>query len=206
VGRKLTLNGQPYVVVGVMPAEFQLPPDRDVWAPRVVGESERQLRGATYWNVVARLKQGVTVTQSQEEMNGIAARLSSQYPDTNGGMGATVVPLYEQITGQIRSALWVLAAAVGFVLLIACVNVANLLLVRGAERQKEIAIRLALGAGRWRIIRQLLSESALLSLLSGLSGLLLGVWMMEGLLKLAPEGVPRLSQAKLDTTVLLFTL
>src|ERR1041384_1472410 len=139
IGRKITLNGQPYVVVGVMPPEFQLPPDREIWAPGILNESHRQNRGATYWEVVARLKPGVTVAQAQEEMNGVTARLAVQYPDINGGVGANVVPLFEQITGQIRSALWVLAAAVGFVLLIACVNVANLLLVRAAERQREFA-------------------------------------------------------------------
>ena len=204
VGRKLTLNGQPYVVVGVMPAEFQLPPDRDVWAPRVVGESERQLRGATYWNVVARLKQGVTVTQSQEEMNGIAARLSSQYPDTNGGMGATVVPLYEQITGQIRSALWVLAAAVGFVLLIACVNVANLLLVRGAERQREFAIRRALGAKRLRLLRQTLTESLLLVLVGGVTGVLLASWLVKLIPVLSSSKIPRVEAVGIDLRVVLF--
>ena len=126
VGQKLTLNGQPYTVVGILPPAVQFPPDRELWAPRVLRESDRQLRGPTYWKVVARLKPGVTIIQAQDEMSGIAARLAEQYPDTNGGMGASAVLLSEQLTGQVRSALLILLGAVGFVLLIACGNVANL--------------------------------------------------------------------------------
>lgn len=203
-GRKLTLNGQPYVVVGVMPREFQLPPDREIWAPLVIGERQRQLRGATFWNVVARLKPGATVAKAQEEMNGIAARLAAQYPDTNGGMGATVVPLFEQITGQIRSALWVLAGAVGFVLLIACVNVANLMLVRGAERQREFAIRRALGAKRLRLLRQTLTESLLLVIAGGGAGVLLASWLVKLLPALGPSNIPRLEFIEMDLRVALF--
>ena len=204
VGGKITLNGQPYVVVGVMPPEFQLPPDREIWAPRTVRENDRQFRGATYWNVVARLKKGTTVAQAQEEMNGIAARLAAQYPDTNGGMGASVVPLFEQITGQIRSALWVLAGAVGFVLLIACVNVANLFLVRGAERQKEFAIRRALGAQRWRLFRQTLTESLLLVLAGGVSGVLLASWLVKLIPALSSSKIPRVEYVSMDLRVVLF--
>ncbi len=203
-GRKLTLNGQPYVVVGVMPPEFQLPPDREIWAPRTVDESYRQARGATYWNVVARLKPGTTVAQAQEEMNGISARLAAQYPDTNGGMGATVVPLFEQITGQIQSTLWVLAAAVGLVLLIACVNVANLFLVRGAERQREFAIRRALGAERLRLLRQTLTESLLLVLAGGASGVLLASWLVKLIPALSSAKIPRVEYVSMDLRVLLF--
>ena len=204
VGRKLTLNGQPYVVVGVMPREFQLPPDREIWAPRVIGESHRQNRGATYWNVVARLKPGTSVAQAQEEMNGIAARLAAQYPETNGGMGATVVSLYEQLTGPIQSALWMLAAAVGFVLLIACVNVANLLLVRGAEREREFAIRRALGAERFRLLRQTLSESLLLVLAGGVSGVLLASWLVKLIPALSSANIPRVEYVDIDVRVVLF--
>ena len=206
VGRKITLNGQPYVVAGVMPAEFQLPPDREIWAPGIITENHRQLRGATFWNVVARLKPGVTVAQAQEEMNGIAARLAVQYPETNGGVGTSVVPLFEQITGQIRSALWVLAAAVGFVLLIACVNVANLLLVRGAERQREFAIRRALGAERLRLLRQTLTESLLLVLVGGVTGVLLASWLVKLIPTLSSAKIPRLEQVSIDLRVVLFAL
>lgn len=204
VGRKLTLNGQPFVVVGVMPPEFQLPADREIWAPRVLTDNHRQLRGATYWNVVARLKQGTTPAQAQQEMNGIAARLASQYPDTNGGMGVTVVGLFEQITGRIRAALWVLAAAVGFVLLIACVNVANLFLVRGAERQREFAIRRALGAERLRLLRQTLTESLLLVLAGAVSGVLLASWLVKLIPALSSAKLPRVEYVSMDLRVVLF--
>ena len=204
VGRQLNFNGQPYVVVGVMPPQFQLPPDREIWAPGIVQESYRQRRGATYWNVVARLKQGTTVAQAQEEMNGIAARLAAQYPDTNGEMGASVVPLFEQLTGQIRSALWILAAAVGFVLLIACVNVANLLLVRGVEREREFAIRSALGAKRFRLLRQTLTESLLLVLVGGVTGVLLASWLVKLIPALSSSKIPRVEHVSMDLRVVLF--
>jgi predicted permease len=205
VGRKLTLNGQPAVVVGVMPQEFQLPPDREIWAPLVIGERQRQLRGATFWNVVARLKPGTTVAQAQEEMNGIAARLAAQYPDTNGGMGATVVPIFEQLTGQISSALWALAGAVGFVLLIACVNVANLLLVRGRARTSELSLRAALGASATRLARLILLESTLLAAAGGLAGLLLAAAGVRVMAALARQNVPLVDGAAFDPAVLLFT-
>ncbi|HET6975489.1 MAG TPA: ABC transporter permease [Pyrinomonadaceae bacterium] len=204
IGRKLTLNGQPFLVVGVMPPEFQLPADREIWAPRVVGEDLRQFRGATFWNVVGRLKPGTTVAQAQEEMNGIAARIAAQYPDVNGGMGANVVPLFEQMTGQIRSALWVLFGAVGLVLLIACVNVANLLLVRGAERQREFAIRRALGAERIRLLRQTLTESLLLALVGGATGVLLASWLVKLITALSSSKILRVEYVNVNLRVVLF--
>ena len=204
VGQKLTLNGQPYTVVGILPPAVQFPADREVWAPRVIRDDFKQLRGPTYWNVIARLKPGVTIAQAQEEMNGIAARLAEQYPDTNGGMGATAVILSEQLTGQVRSALFVLLGAVGFVLLIACGNVANLLLVRGAERYREFAIRSALGAARTRLIRQLLTESLLLALLGGIGGVLLATWCVRLILAFGSAKIPRLEYVSIDAPVLLF--
>ena len=206
VGQKLTLNGQPYTVVGILPPAVQFPPDREVWAPRVLRESDRQLRGPTYWNVIARLKPGVTISQAQDEMSGIAARLAEQYPDTNGGMGATAVFLSEQLTGQVRSALLILLGAVCFVLLIACGNVANLLLVRGAERYREFAIRSALGAARTRLIRQLLTESVLLALLGGIGGVLLASWGVRLILTAGSAKIPRLESVSIDAPVLLFAL
>ena len=204
IGRKLTLNGQPYVVVGVMPREFQLPPDREIWAPLTIAEHHRQNRRANYWSVVARLKPQTTVAQAQEEMNGIAARLATEYPDANAGVGANVVPIFEQVTGQIRSALWVLAAAVGFVLLLACVNVANLLLVRVSERQREFAIRRALGAERLRLLRQTLTESLLLVLVGGGIGVLVASWLVKLLPALASEKFPRVESIQMDWRVVLF--
>ena len=206
VGRKLTLNGQPFTVVGVMPTEFQFPADREVWAPRVLREGDRTLRGATYWSVIARLKPEATINQAQAEMNAIAARLADQYPDTNGGMGATVVSLPDQLVGQVSSALWILLGAVGFVLLIACGNVANLLLVRGAERNREFAIRSALGAARLQLIRQLLTESVLLALLGGVGGVLLASWGVRLILSVNSAAIPRLEYVRLDLRVLLFAL
>jgi putative ABC transport system permease protein len=206
VGQKLTLNGQPYTVIGIMPREFQFPPDREIWAPRVLRENDRQLRGPTYWNVIARLKPGVTIKQAQDEMSAIAGRLATQYPDTNGGMGSTVVPLPEQLTGHVRSALWILLGAVGFVLLIACANVANLLLVRGAERHREFAIRSALGAARVRLIRQLLTESLLLALLGGIGGVLLAAWGVRLILAFNSAKIPRIEYVSLDVRVMLFAL
>jgi putative ABC transport system permease protein len=209
-GKAISLNGDTYTVIGVMPPGFEFFRQDDLFVPLgifITPQSGDLGRGNhSGLNVLARLKEGVSVAQASVEMDTLAAQLERAYPDTNSGNGALTYRLLDRYASDIRQTLWVLLGAVGFVLLIACVNVANLLLVRAAERQKEIAIRLALGAGRWRIIRQLLSESALLAFLSCLAGLLLGVWMMEGLVALAPDGIPRLSQTRLDRTALLFTV
>ncbi len=154
---------------------------------------------------MARLKPGVTLEQASSEMAGIAAQLEREYPAVNGGRIAQAEALQDVMSENVRQSLWVLLSAVGFILMIACVNVANLLLVRAAERQKEIALRLALGAGRGRIIRQLLSESLLLALLGGGIGALVGSWMLEGLLALAPGNIPHLSRVSLNATALFFT-
>jgi putative ABC transport system permease protein len=207
IGKTISLDGQSYTVVGVMPADFEFFRRDDLFVP--LGSS--LLRGDegrgnhSDMQVLARLKDGVSFGQASAEMDAVAAQLEREYPDTNSGEGAMTFRLLDRYASDVRGTLWVLLAAVGFVLLIACVNVANLLLVRAAGRQREVALRLALGAGRWRIVRQLLTESLLLAALSCLVGLALGVWMTEGLVRLAPEGVPRLGQTRLDTTVLLFT-
>jgi putative ABC transport system permease protein len=207
-GKTISLDRNSYTVIGVMPPWFEFFRRDDLFIPLGIALSRSDLGRGNHsdLNALARLKEGVSLAQASAEMDTIAAQLERAYPATNSGNGALTYPLLDRYASGIRRTLWVLLGAVGFVLLIACVNVANLLLVRAAERQKEIAIRLALGAGRWRIIRQLLSESVLLSLLSGLTGVLLGVWMMEGLLRIAPDGVPRLNQTRLDPTVLLFAL
>lgn len=206
LNQKLTLNGRPFTVVGIMPADFQFPPDRDIWAPRIIRDSDFQLRGPTYWNVVARLKPDVTQAQAQNELNGIAARLATQYPDTNGEMGVTVESLSELLTGKIKSALLLFLGAVGLVLLIACANVGNLLLMRGTARQREFAIRCALGASRVRVIRQLLIESFLLAVLSGGVGLVMASLALRLILYFNTAKIPRLDQVGIDFAVLVFTI
>jgi predicted permease len=204
IGRQLTLNNQPHTVIGVMPPEFQYPPGREVWAPRMPRNNDRQVRAATFMRVIGRLKPGRTVAQAQAEMNSIAVQLSKEYPETNANSGASVVPLRDVVVGRVRRALLVLLSAVGCLLLIACANVARLLLVRLTERSRELVIRAALGAGRGRLLRQLLAESVLLALLGGIAGVLLAYWLIDVILALSPGDLPRLNQIGLHPEVLGF--
>lgn len=214
IGKKLLLDGDPYEVIGVLPPGFEYFRADDVFVPigLVLGMKTGFYagimdRGAGYGlNVLARLKPGVTLQQASQEMAGISAQLEREYPEANKGRIAQAEALQDVMSESVRQSLWVLLSAVAFILLIACVNVANLLLVRAAERQKEMALRLAIGAGRGRIVRQLLSESLLLALLGGAFGVLLGSWMLEGLLMLAPGNIPQLGRVSLSNSVLLFTL
>ena len=204
--RTLTLDGSQFTIVGVMPAGFRFLKDADLWAPLDVPAALQQMRGARFLQVVARLKPGMSLDQARAGMGTLAKQLEDQYSQTNSGWGVSLVSLRDKLVGNVRLGLLVLLVAVGFVLLIACANVANLLLTRGATRQKEIAIRVALGAGRRRMIQQLLTESTLLAVLGGGLGLLLALWGIDALRALSPSNLPRIEEIRIDGRVLGFTL
>jgi len=209
LGQTLEIDGVSSQVIGVMPERFQFPGrDIDLWEPQSVfsdWEAQKSQRSAGPWRVVGRLKAQVSLPQAQLEMNTIAQRLEQAYPDTNKDMRVNVVPIRLQLTGQnVRLALWILFSAVVCVLLIACTNVANLMLTRGIAREREIAIRMALGAGRLRLIRQLLTESSMLALLGGAIGLLIALWGIQALISLSPPNLPRLESVAIDAKVLAF--
>jgi putative ABC transport system permease protein len=207
IGRRITLDGVKREVVGVMPGGFSYPAERQAWLPLEFDQSfVATQRSAWYLYVVGRLKPGVTPEQSAAEVETIGRNLAKQYPDANGEIGMTTYPLLEAMVGDIRGAVLVLLGAVGFVLLIACTNVANLLLARAAARESEIAVRTALGAGRGRLVRQLLTESLLLSIIGAGVGLLLAVWGVDLLVRLKPAGIPRLDNVRVDGIVIAFTL
>ncbi len=201
VGRTVTFNGEPFTILGIMPADFDLrfpaPFAVELWTVLRGGTSDTD-RVAHFLYTIARLKPDVSLEQAQAAMNVIARRLQEQYPDTNSGAGVNIVPLQTQLVGNIQPYLYVLFAAVGFVLLIACANVANLVLARLTGRQKEIAVRLALGASRGRLIRQFLSESLLLSTFGALLGLLLAAYAIGALPSIAPADLPRLDEIGLN--------
>jgi putative ABC transport system permease protein len=208
IGRKIVLGGdssEPSAVVGVMPADLNFPARVDLFT--TYEYEERTGRGGSHNDrTIARLAPGVTIEQAQMEISRIAERQAEQFPDTNRGWYVVVVPFREHLFGSAGVALPLLFGAVGFVLLIACTNVAGLQLARAASRQKEMAVRAALGATRWRIVRGLLAESLLLSVPGGLSGLLLAMWAVEALRVLGPESLPRLKDTTLDPQALLFTV
>ncbi len=217
IGKLVRFGTRSLTVVGVMPPEFRFPSkaispgwgylsgEADIFEPLALWP--RSVLGAMHTNlVIARLKPGVGVAQADLEMKLIARRLEQQYPESNSGWGALVTPLAEQVVGEVRPALGVFTAAVIFVLLIACANVASLLLVRNSARQKELAIRRAMGAANGRLLRQLLTESMLLALLGGLAGLLLAYGALHALVAIGPEALPRLEEIRLDGRALAFTL
>src|SRR5882724_2577673 len=209
IGRALALNGESYTVIGIMPRFVQLPGfanrNDQLWVPIAFPPEEAAQRGNHFLGVVARVKPGVTQKQAEAEMETIAARLAQQYPDYNTRIGAVVVPLHEQLVGDIKPALLILLGAVGFVLLIACANVANLLLARAAVRQKEIALRLALGASRSRVTRQFLTESVLLAVFGAGLGLLLAVGGIRMLKTFIPATIAQVQTINIDPRVLIFT-
>jgi putative ABC transport system permease protein len=214
IGKTITLNAENFTIIGVMPASFRFPtPDIEIWSsmaplyssPKSAGDwiNSRSLRG---YRVVARLQDGVTRELAEGEMNTISQRLGAMYPDDEAGTGVILLPLRDQMVGTYRRPLVVLLVAVSFILLIACVNVANLIMTRTAARDREIAIRRALGAGQLRLLRQMLTESILLGAVGGALGLLLATWGVRILLQFTPKDVPRLEGVGVDRWTLIFTV
>ena len=208
--KQIVLDGKPFAVVGVMPADFQFPLDEqpvDLWTTIAVeGAESHAERGSHFLRVIGRLRRGATLAAANAETAEISARLEKQYQDTNGHWGMSLTPEIDELVGNVRPALLMVLGAVGFLLLIACANAANLLLARAAGRQREMAIRASLGAGKSRILRQLLTESVLLSLAGGILGLVLAVWGTAALVNLPSLGIPRLASAGVDWRALAFTL
>ena len=204
VNSKVTVNGKPVTIVGIMPAGFTYPGDSELWTPFLLNAAKER-RDNRYVNVVSRLKPGVPILQARTELDTINQRLAQDYVDTNTGWSVRLTELRESLVGELRTSLLILLGAVAFVLLIACANVANLLLARAAYRQKEIALRTALGASRLRVVRQLLTESVMLSLVSGIGGLALSFWFIKLLLAIVPPSTPRMSEIGINWQVFAFT-
>jgi putative ABC transport system permease protein len=214
VGRRISLNDESYQVLGVMPKGFQFPDRADLWvrAPREIPvlnpttqpDKPDNLK-SSYLRVLGKLKPGVSLQQAQSALDSVAARRARDFPTTNAQLGVKLVGLHEQVVGDVRAPLMILLGAVGFVLVIACVNVANLLLARAGVRSREVGIRIAIGAGRGRLVRQLLSESLLMAGISGVLGFLLGSWALGVLVRLSPPNTPRIHEVGLDGRIMLFT-
>ncbi len=208
LGRTLNLDDASYEIVGVMPREFQFPAgdaEVELWAPLTVNPAALASRPHRTYNSIGRLKPGATIEQAQADMDRIAATIAKDNPESNAGWGVTLVPAHEQVVGDIGKTLWVLFGAVVLVLVIACVNIANLLLVRSARTAKEFAVRAAIGASQWALLRRSLVESGSLAGLGGLAGLLLAWWGIGAVRPLIPVNVPRADNIGLDWSVLAFT-
>jgi putative ABC transport system permease protein len=205
VGKQVQMSSFPLTIIGVMPAGFEYPEQTQVWVTTAVNLRDEP-RDNRVWSAIARLNTGIDLKQAQTRLSAINARLDKQFHETNKGWDVFLSPLHERLVREIKPSLLALLGAVGFVLLIACANVANLLLARSAARQKEIAIRAAMGASRTRVLRQMLTESILLSAIGGVTGLVLSIWLTDLLMSMLPEGAPRLGQIGIDYRVLMFAL
>ena len=215
IGSQVRFDGEPVTVVGVMPEGFEWPKQAQVWllSPQPVPTPPIEIEGdllalyeLNYFEVLARLKPGISLGRAQAELGALAQQLKQEYPKSDNRLALRLVTLHSDITAEARPALLVLLAAVAMVLLMACANVANLLIARSTDRRRELSIRAAIGAGRGRLVRQLLTESLLLALLGGALGLLIGVWSSDLLVALAPESIPRLAEVGLDLRVVLFSI
>ena len=203
IGKQVLLSGSSMSIIGVMPPGFEYPEQTQLWVPSAVNLSQEP-RDNRVWSAIARLNDGIDLKQAQTRLSAIDARLEKQYHETNNGWDVTVSTLHDRLVREVKPSLLALLGAVGFVLLIACANVANLLLARSAARQKEIAIRAAMGASRSRVLRQMLTESILLSAIGGIAGLVLSIWLTDVLRSMLPEGAPRIEQVGIDYRVLAF--
>jgi putative ABC transport system permease protein len=210
VGQSVLLNGLKYTVIGIMPADFDFPVGAEAWAPLDFTVAEQASRESHYLRVFGRLKSGVSIAQAQADLQSVADRLGQDYPQTNAGHGVNLLTVVDDLTFGTRQFVSVLMGAAGFVLLLACANVANLLLARATGRQKEIAVRIALGAGRWQIARQLLVESVLVALLGGVAALVLTAWTLALTRDAVPpfivQHIAGMKHLRIDSTVLAFTL
>jgi putative ABC transport system permease protein len=209
IGRAISADREPATVIGVMPPEFKIPydgADVAIWAPKVFRPDDRENRGSTFYHVIGRLRPGVTPAGAEAELDDISRRLEREYPRTNSNIEAAVVPLAESIVGRVRRGLLVLFGAVGLVLLIVCANLANLLLARASRRGRELAVRVALGAGRGRVLRFLLAESAVIAMLGGVLGVILAHWGVTLVRVLGPPDLPRIDALRLDARAVVFAL
>ncbi|HEY7161701.1 MAG TPA: ABC transporter permease, partial [Acidobacteriota bacterium] len=208
VGSKILIDGEPQIVLGIAPRSFDLPRGTEIWRPLIFTEHQLspKQRGARWLSVVARLKSDVSVQQANSKIGAMATRIAKENPRTNEGVGARVIPLQEYMVQDVRKGLLVICGAVGFVLLIACANVANLLLSRSASRAEEVGVRRALGANKSRLVLQFLIESGLLAFLSCVAGVLIAFWLTELLRSFGPEDLPRLKDVRIDSAVLAFSI